>query len=110
MLITDVESMFCLFLLWDILDITLEHMNEEGLQRYGRECTEIGGQLGKPTNITTTTVTRTTGMDKMDLLAYLGLLILAGIYRSQVEATTILWNAESGRLLFRATKSLKRFW
>ncbi|XP_061899654.1 piggyBac transposable element-derived protein 4-like [Entelurus aequoreus] len=48
-------------------------------------------------------------MDETDLQAYLGLLILAGVYRSRGEAATTLWDAESGRPIFRATMPLKLF-
>nr|XP_046164109.1 piggyBac transposable element-derived protein 4-like [Oncorhynchus gorbuscha] len=48
-------------------------------------------------------------MDAKDLCAYLGLLILAGVYRSRGEAAASLWDAESGRTVFRATMSLKVF-
>lgn len=44
-----------------------------------------------------------------DLDAYIGLLLLAGVYRSSNEATTSLWDEYKGRHLFRATMSLKKF-
>ena len=48
-------------------------------------------------------------MDETDLRAYVGLLILAGVYRSPGEAAASLWDAESGRPIFRATMPLKLF-
>ncbi|XP_045067740.1 piggyBac transposable element-derived protein 4-like [Coregonus clupeaformis] len=48
-------------------------------------------------------------MDSTDLRAYVGLLILAGVYRSRGEAASSLWDAESGRTIFRATMPLKVF-
>lgn len=39
----------------------------------------------------------------------MGLLILAGVYRCGCEATFSLWNAETGRPIFRATMSLEMF-
>ena len=48
-------------------------------------------------------------MDATDLRAYVGLLILAGVYRSRGEAAASLWDAESGRAIFRATMPLKVF-
>ena len=48
-------------------------------------------------------------MDGVDLQAYVGMLILAGVYRSSKEATSSLWHAETGRVIFRATMSLKIF-
>ena len=48
-------------------------------------------------------------MDENDLRAYVGLLILVGVYRSRVEATASLWNAKSGQAIFRATMPRKLF-
>lgn len=50
-----------------------------------------------------------TGVDSTDLRAYMGLLILAGVYRSRGESTRCLWDDRSGRAIFRATMSLSRF-
>ncbi|XP_055079099.1 piggyBac transposable element-derived protein 4-like [Periophthalmus magnuspinnatus] len=48
-------------------------------------------------------------VDRTELRAYVGLLILAGVYRSRGEACESLWDAESGRAVFRATMPLKTF-
>lgn len=48
-------------------------------------------------------------MDVIDLHAYIGLLILAGVYRSRGEAAPNLWNAETGKPIFHATMSLEMF-
>ncbi|KAG1968704.1 hypothetical protein F2P79_003453 [Pimephales promelas] len=48
-------------------------------------------------------------VDWVDLQAYIGLLLLAGVYRSHNEATMSLWNAETGRAIFCATMSLRAF-
>ena len=48
-------------------------------------------------------------MDETDLRAYVGLLILAGVYRSRGEVTASLWDTESGRAIFRATMPPKVF-
>ncbi|XP_026175349.1 piggyBac transposable element-derived protein 4-like [Mastacembelus armatus] len=48
-------------------------------------------------------------MDETNLRAYMGLLTLAGMYRSRGEATSSLCDAEHGRTIFRATMSLKEF-
>ena len=48
-------------------------------------------------------------VDVTDLHAYIGLLILAGVYKSKSEATASLWNADTGRAIFPATMSLKTF-
>ncbi|XP_029986470.1 piggyBac transposable element-derived protein 4-like, partial [Sphaeramia orbicularis] len=85
----DVISTFYLFLTPEIDKIILEETNREGLRKHGRD----GWRR----------------MDEIDLHAYVGLLILAGVYRSRGEATASLWDAESGRAIFRATMSLKVF-
>lgn len=48
-------------------------------------------------------------VDTVELRAYIGLLILAGVYRSRNESTFSLWSEKSGRGIFRATMSHKRF-
>ncbi|XP_045064895.1 piggyBac transposable element-derived protein 4-like [Coregonus clupeaformis] len=84
----DILSTFRLFFTPEIEDIILEMTNLEGV----RKC---GG--------------RWKAMDSTDLRAYVGLLILAGVYRSRGEAASSLWDAESGRTIFRATMPLKVF-
>ncbi|XP_061878322.1 piggyBac transposable element-derived protein 4-like [Entelurus aequoreus] len=48
-------------------------------------------------------------IDAIDLQAYIGLLILGGVYKSKGEAAESLWNKETGRAIFPATMSLKKF-
>lgn len=48
-------------------------------------------------------------VDTDELRAYVGLLILAGVYRSKNESMLSLWSEKSGRMVFRATMSQKRF-
>ncbi|KAE8278149.1 hypothetical protein D5F01_LYC23789 [Larimichthys crocea] len=48
-------------------------------------------------------------LDVEELQAYMGLIILAGVYRSKDESTLSLWSEKSGRTIFRATMSHKRF-
>ncbi|XP_025760986.1 piggyBac transposable element-derived protein 4-like [Oreochromis niloticus] len=48
-------------------------------------------------------------LDRTDLHAYIGILILAGVHRSKGEATESLCNEENGRPIFRATMSLETF-
>lgn len=48
-------------------------------------------------------------MDAHDLYSYIGLLILAGVFKSCNESTESLWDAEKGRSIFRATMSLENF-
>ncbi|XP_061923076.1 uncharacterized protein LOC133662903 [Entelurus aequoreus] len=84
----DIVSTFYLFITPAIERIILEMTNLEGFHKYGDSWKK---------------------MDETDLQAYLGLLILAGVYRSRGEAATSLWDAESGRPIFRATMPLKLF-
>ncbi|KAL4008155.1 hypothetical protein ACER0C_002007 [Sarotherodon galilaeus] len=85
--VDDIKSSFQLFLPESIEGIILEMTNLEGKRVFGDTCREI---------------------DLVDLQAYIGLLILAGVYRSNDEATKGLWDAESGRPIFRATMSLEQ--
>ncbi|CAI5671651.1 unnamed protein product [Oreochromis niloticus] len=48
-------------------------------------------------------------MGPVEFRAYVGLLVLAGVYRSRGEACESLWDAESGRSVFRAAMPLKTF-
>ncbi|KAL3972417.1 XC chemokine receptor 1 [Sarotherodon galilaeus] len=48
-------------------------------------------------------------MGRVEFRAYVGLLVLAGVYRSRGEACESLWDAESGRSVFRAAMPLKTF-
>ena len=49
-------------------------------------------------------------LDVTHLQAYIGLLILVGVYKSKGEATARLWAADTGRVIFPATMSLKKFY
>ncbi|XP_077397618.1 uncharacterized protein LOC144033417 isoform X3 [Festucalex cinctus] len=55
------------------------------------------------------TVKGWTELTVQELRAYLGLLILAGMYRSKNEATLSLWGKELGRPTFKQTMSQGRF-
>ncbi|XP_029697657.1 piggyBac transposable element-derived protein 4-like [Takifugu rubripes] len=84
----DIVSSFYLFITPAIEKIILEMTNLQGFRKYGDSWTK---------------------MDETDLHAYLGLLILAGVYRSRGEAAASLWDTENGRPIFRATMPLKQF-
>ena len=49
-------------------------------------------------------------LDAITLEAYIGILWLAGVYRSHGESTKSLWNPERGRPIFSVTMSLKTFY
>ncbi|XP_032364545.1 piggyBac transposable element-derived protein 4 [Etheostoma spectabile] len=88
--VSDILSAFQLFVTQRIEKTVLFATNLEGRRRYGK-----AGEWK--------------AMDATDLRAYLGLLILAGVYRSRNEALESLWHEESGRAIFRATMPVKRF-
>ncbi|KAL3999245.1 serine carboxypeptidase 1 [Sarotherodon galilaeus] len=48
-------------------------------------------------------------VDVDEIRAYVGLIVLAGVYQSKHESTISLWSEKSGRSIFRATMSHKRF-
>ncbi|KAF2889327.1 hypothetical protein ILUMI_16846 [Ignelater luminosus] len=48
-------------------------------------------------------------LDHEEFLRFVGLLILAGVYKSHNEGITNLWNVENGRLIFNKTMSRSRF-
>ena len=48
-------------------------------------------------------------VDKVEMRAYIGILILAGVYRLRHEATCGMWDAKTGRAMFRATMPLYGF-
>lgn len=73
--IDNIKSTFDLFLLKPIEEAVLNMTNKEGRSVYCNKWRK---------------------MDRMDLQAYVGMLILAGVYRSSKEATASLWHAESG--------------
>ncbi|KAJ8384204.1 hypothetical protein AAFF_G00207520 [Aldrovandia affinis] len=86
--VDDIKSSFQLFLTESIEKTILAVTNLEGERVFGDKWREL---------------------DRADLQAYMGLLILAGVYRSNHEAVPSLWDAESGRPIFRATMTLKEF-
>ncbi|XP_059209533.1 piggyBac transposable element-derived protein 4-like [Centropristis striata] len=86
--VDDIESAFQLFISPPIEKIILDMTNLEGRRVFQEKW--------KP-------------LDPTDLHAYIGILVLAGVYRSKGEATASLWNEENGRPIFRATMSLETF-
>ncbi|XP_039648491.1 uncharacterized protein LOC120554009 [Perca fluviatilis] len=86
--VRDILSTFDLLVTRRILEIAVTATNLEGPRKCGNDW--------KMTDAT-------------ELRGYLGLLLLAGVYRSRNEALESLWHEESGRAIFRATMSLKRF-
>ncbi|XP_047103470.1 uncharacterized protein LOC124722340 [Schistocerca piceifrons] len=78
------EAVFHTALQNEIIEMT----NIEGQRVYGEQWTDIDGSV---------------------FHAYLGLLLLAGVYRSHGESTKSLWDKDTGRNIFRATMSHETF-
>ncbi|KAM4036366.1 LOW QUALITY PROTEIN: piggyBac transposable element-derived protein 4-like [Anomaloglossus baeobatrachus] len=86
--IDDIQSAFKLFINITIQNIIIQMSNIEGQQVYGEKWKTL---------------------DLTALNAFIGLLLLAGVYRSYCQSTSTLWDSETGRHIFRATMSVKRF-
>ncbi|XP_034040753.1 piggyBac transposable element-derived protein 5-like [Thalassophryne amazonica] len=85
----DIKSSFELFIPDSIQKIILDCTNLEGRCVFGERWKEMG---------------------QTHLHAYFGVLILAGVFRSKGESAQSLWDAETGREIFRATMSLEKKW
>ncbi|XP_046726710.1 piggyBac transposable element-derived protein 4-like [Silurus meridionalis] len=85
--VQDVDSAFDLFFTVEMIDLIVNMTNLNG-QRTNKTWTDV---------------------DSTDVKAYMGLIILAGVYRSRGESTGSLWDDRSGRAVFKATMSLSRF-
>lgn len=86
--VDDIKSSFQLFLPESIVEIILEMTNLEGRRVF---------------------MDTWKALDQVDHQVYMGLLILAGVYQSNNEATKSLWYAESGRPISWSTMSLQQF-
>lgn len=71
-----------------IRSLIVEKTNENGKEKFCSSWTDLTDQ---------------------EFLTYIGLLILAGVYKSNHESMTTLWHDVLGRPIFRATMSLQRF-
>lgn len=86
--IRDIKSSFEAIFFSGIESEIIKMTNIEGLREYGNKWIIL---------------------DKIMFQAYLGLLLLAGVYKSHGESTKSLWNKETGRNIFRATMSHETF-
>lgn len=86
--IDDIQSCFNLFVTEPIENIVISMTNLEGRRVFKDKWKTV---------------------DSTDIQAYMGLLILAGVYRSRNESTDSLWDADTGRAIFRATMSQQTF-
>lgn len=85
--ISSLRSAFDLFLTEEIIQLLCTHTNLHGRRR----CEDWRD------------------VDEVEMRAYIGILILAGVYRSRHEATRSMWEEKTGRAIFRATMPLYRY-
>ncbi len=71
-----------------IQNILIEITNLEGKRVYGDSWNDV---------------------DWTEIEAFIGLILLVVVYRSRNKALTSLWDVETGRSIFRAVVSLKKF-
>ncbi|XP_070773707.1 piggyBac transposable element-derived protein 4-like [Enoplosus armatus] len=86
--VDDIKSCFQLFLTDSMVTIVMNMTNLEGRRVYGDTWKEV---------------------DPVNIEAYVGVLILCGVYRSRNESASSLWDADTGRAIFPATMSLQTF-
>ncbi|XP_068435159.1 piggyBac transposable element-derived protein 4-like [Clinocottus analis] len=86
--VSDIRTCFELFMPSSLKRVIIAMTNLEGKKVYGDKWKDI---------------------DEVYLDAYLGVLLISGVYRSCNEATDSLWDASTGRNIFRATMSLQTF-
>uniref|UniRef100_A0A3B4HAA9 PiggyBac transposable element-derived protein domain-containing protein n=1 Tax=Pundamilia nyererei TaxID=303518 RepID=A0A3B4HAA9_9CICH len=85
--ISTLRSAFDLFVTEEIIQLLCTHTN-----LYGRRKCENWRDV-----------------DDVEMRAYIGILILAGVYRPRDETTRGLWADKTGRAIFRATMPLYRY-
>ncbi|KAM9323738.1 piggyBac transposable element-derived protein 4-like [Gastrophryne carolinensis] len=85
---SDIKTCFDLFMPLSIKKVIIAMTNLEGKKVHGNMWNDLHND---------------------DLDAYIGVLLLAGVYKSCNEATDSLWDASTGRNIFRATMSLQKF-
>ncbi|KAM4023886.1 LOW QUALITY PROTEIN: uncharacterized protein ACNLHF_024838 [Anomaloglossus baeobatrachus] len=85
--VSDIKTCFDLFMPLSIKKVIIAMTNLEGKKVHGNMWNDLHDD---------------------DLDAYIGVLLLAGVYKSCNEATD-LWDASTGRNIFRATMSLQKF-
>uniref|UniRef100_A0A3P9MKV5 PiggyBac transposable element-derived protein domain-containing protein n=1 Tax=Oryzias latipes TaxID=8090 RepID=A0A3P9MKV5_ORYLA len=86
--VSDIKSCFKLFLPLSLKKVIIAMTNLEGKKVHDNTWKDI---------------------DETYLDAYIGVILLAGVYRSSNEATESLWDASTGRNIFRATMSIRTF-
>lgn len=85
--ISTLRSAFDLFVTEEIIQLLCTHTNLHGRRKY-EDWRDV---------------------DEVEMRAYIGILILAGVYRSRNEATCGLWANKTGRPIFRAAMPHYRY-
>ena len=93
-----IKEVFQLYLCEEILSVVIRETNREAERCY-REWNSIHQDNQK----------RWKTFDWTECEAFIGLLLLAGVYRGNQESLEELWSRKYGRPIFLATMSLKRF-
>ncbi|XP_037550296.1 piggyBac transposable element-derived protein 4-like [Nematolebias whitei] len=86
--VSDIKTCFDLFMPLSLKKVIIALTNLEGKKVHGDTWKDI---------------------DEECLDAFIGVLLLAGVYRSSNEALTSLWDVSTGRSIFCATMSLQTF-
>lgn len=93
-----VSEVYQLYVTEEIIDVVIRETNREGR----RVCSKWNDD--HPNKLKAWRA-----IDDTEFKAYIGLLILAGVYHGNHEGLEELWNPRSGRPVFIATMSLDRF-
>ena len=93
-----IKEVFQLYVSQDILSIVIRETNREAERCY-QQWNSIHPDNQK----------RWKELDWEECEAFIGLLLLAGVYRGNQESLEELWSRKCGRPVFLATMSLKRF-
>ena len=91
------EEAFLMFM-DDALEVTLQYTNLQ------RRHMEMKWNQQNPNNIRVFPP-----VDRVELNAFWGLLLLAGLFKAQYRPTSELWSTTEGQPVFRATMSMQRF-
>lgn len=85
--ISSLKSAFDLFITGEMVELLCKHTNLHGKQKCEKWV----------------------DVDEVEMRAYIGILILAGVHRSRHEVTRGMWDEKTGRAIFRATMPLSRY-
>lgn len=86
--IDSIESSFNLFMTTTVINIVIKWTNKEGRLVHGNDWKDV---------------------DATELKCFVGLLLLAGVFKAHNEAIMSLWNLEDGRPIFNKSMPRNRF-